>query len=418
QYFPSRPHKNLNINLRFYSPKLQTSAAKIKLVLILPNAISIHPQRINRAPVDPLPSSAFLLLLYSRLPDLNLGLTMAGENITGGVSKPRQALGDVTNQPLKRGFSSIYGDSGLKGVESLEISGFAKQVCLGVENLVREKCESGFKTTADSRGKGILHLQKDGQGHDSNPIASDIGSGDGVEKVVSLISDGHPSETKEESNLLDGNVDVVEKGVGEIGDGSRDSCGSSRTDSDDDVRVSYNVSLSQSVAEELGGSQGLTSESRDPSVDGLEGEKTELPESSMLHSSQNSKSFQLDRCTRFEESSGGACANADLGADFMKTCSCSFCLTALKKSQKEASILVNKFSRGRQAEIPNQGNASNSLQFETDLTSQWRSLFQHMEDIFAHESCQIEKNFLALKDLRESCKMDLAKTNGVPPEHR
>ncbi|CAL1408895.1 unnamed protein product [Linum trigynum] len=356
--------------------------------------------------------------------------------MTGGVSKPRQALGDVTNQPLKRGFSSIYGDSGLKGVESFEISGFAKQVCLGVENLVRDKCESGFKTTGDGKGKGVLLLKKDGQGHDLDPVDSDIGSGDGLENVVSLVLEQHPSETKEASNHIDGGVDVVEKGVGEIGDGSRDSCGSSRTDSDDDARVSYNVSLSQSVAEEFGGSQGLTSECRDPGVDGLEGEKTELHESSLLLSSQNSKSFQLDRCTRFEESSGGACANADLGADFMKTCSCSFCLTAafmwsdlhyqdikgrlssLKKSQKEASILVNKFSRGRQAEVPNQGNASNSLQFETDLTSQWRSLFQHMEDIFAHESCQIEKNFLALKDLRESCKMDLAKTKGVPPEHR
>ncbi|CAI0429252.1 unnamed protein product [Linum tenue] len=364
---------------------------------------------------------------------------MTGGNITDGVSKPRQALGDLTNQSLKRGFSSIYGDSGLKsveGVESFENSGFAKQVCLGVENLVREKCKSGFKTTGDGKGKGVLLLKKDGQIHDSDPVSSEIGIGDGVDNVASLLSDGHPTETKEASNLLDGSVDVVEKGVGEIGDGSRDSCGSSRTDSDDDVRVSYNVSLSQSVAEEFAGSQGLTSESRDPGVDDLDGEKAELHESSMLLSSQNSKSFQLDRCTRFEESSGGACANAELGADFLKTCSCSFCLTAafmwsdlhyqdikgrlssLKKSQKEASILVNKFSRGRQAEVPNQGSASNSLQFETDLTWQWRSLFQHMEDIFAHESCQIEKNFLALKDLRESCKMDLVKTNGVPPDHR
>ncbi|CAL1387633.1 unnamed protein product [Linum trigynum] len=95
---------------------------------------------------------------------------------------------DVTNQPPKRGFSSIYGDSGLKGVESFEISGFAKQVCLGVENLVREKCESGFKTTGDNARKSVL--KKDGHILNSNRVASDIGIGDGVESVANDIGIG------------------------------------------------------------------------------------------------------------------------------------------------------------------------------------------------------------------------------------
>ncbi|CAN1124809.1 hypothetical protein LINPERPRIM_LOCUS31300 [Linum perenne] len=352
---------------------------------------------------------------------------MSGKNFTDGA---RPALGDLTNQPLKRGFSSVYSDSEMKYVKGAEDSGFAKQVCLGVENSVGEKCQSGFKNGGDGTVKGIL-VKKDGKSHSSEPAACQFDL-DGVGNVVSLLSD--EPKVIEPSNPLDDGTNVIEKSNREIGDASGDSCGSSRTDSDDEVRTTYNVSLSQqSVGEVFGGSQGLTDESKDPTVDGLNGETIGLGESSRLLNSQSSKSFQLDRCTRLE--AGDGCANREAGADFLKTCSCSFCLTAafiwsdlhyqdikgrlssLKKSQKEASILVNKFSRGKQAEVHNQSNISKPLQLETDLTCQWRSLFQHMEDIFAQESNQIEKNFLALKDLRESCKTDLANTARVPPEN-
>ncbi|CAN1224755.1 hypothetical protein LINGRAPRIM_LOCUS913 [Linum grandiflorum] len=342
---------------------------------------------------------------------------MSGENT-------RPALGDLSNLPLKRGFSSVYSDSGLKSVEGAEDSGFAKQVCLGVENLVRERCQSGFKS-GDGTGKGIL-VKKDGKVQSSDPAACKIDI-QGVGNVVSLVSDGPKDETqvKEASNPLDGGTIVIDK---IIRDASGDSCGSSRTDSDDELKTTYNVSLSQqSIGEVFGSSQGLTDESKDPVVDGFNAETTGLAEG-------RSKTFQLDRCTRLED--GDGCANRNLSADFLKTCSCSLCLTAafmwsdlhyqdvkgrlsaLKKSQKEASILVNKFSRGRQAEIHHdQGTSSKPLQLETDLTCQWRSLFQHMENIFAQESTQIEKNLFALKDLRESCKTDLEKTTRAPPEN-
>lgn len=64
-------------------------------------------------------------------------------------------------------------------------------------------------------------------------------------------------------------------------------------------------------------------------------------------------------------------------------------LLALKKSQKEASILVNKYARGKQTDLPGQGNSNKSSKLESDLTAQWRSLFHRMEDIFAHESNQL-----------------------------
>ena len=57
----------------------------------------------------------------------------------------------------------------------------------------------------------------------------------------------------------------------------------------------------------------------------------------------------------------------------------------LKKSQKEASILVQRL---KETGTHGQGN-SKSLNLESDLTSQWKSLFIRMEDIFVHESNQL-----------------------------
>jgi hypothetical protein len=80
--------------------------------------------------------------------------------------------------------------------------------------------------------------------------------------------------------------------------------------------------------------------------------------------------------------------------------SCDFhFLSALKKSQKEAGILVNKYSRGKQTDIHSQVNSNKSLNLESDLTDHWRSLFRHMEDMFANESSQlVSVNFTALLD--------------------
>lgn len=64
-------------------------------------------------------------------------------------------------------------------------------------------------------------------------------------------------------------------------------------------------------------------------------------------------------------------------------------MLALKKSQKEASCLVQKCVRGKEIDIPSQGGTGKSSELESDLMSQWRSLFAHMEDIFGHESSKL-----------------------------
>lgn len=76
-----------------------------------------------------------------------------------------------------------------------------------------------------------------------------------------------------------------------------------------------------------------------------------------------------------------------------------FILVALKKSQKDASILAQKSSKEKET-YHDQGNSSNS-KLEFDLCGQWMSLFRHMEDTFAHEGNQLVSvdSFLYLYEL-------------------
>ncbi|XP_021678425.2 uncharacterized protein LOC110663445 isoform X2 [Hevea brasiliensis] len=369
---------------------------------------------------------------------------MSGDNFTEGVSKKRVVLGDLTNCPIEREFSSVSNDVRLKSgdgygkrlVTEDEDSRCAKQVCLGVENLVKEKCKTKFGI--DNSSEKGLFLMEDKQPSDSSPTDSDIDTSQ--ENTVSIISH-RPNENKETSLLLDGGVNVLKsvtltQSVGEGGDASRDSSASTgsmptnssscKKDSDDEGRLTSDVKQSNPE-----GHVG-TGVDKDLGVGILASSKYGPVEWSRLPKSQGSKSYELDRCTALK---GNGCANLSAGADLMKACSCSFCLkaayiwsdlhyqdikgrtAALKKSQKEASILVNKYARGKQTDIHSQGNSNKSSKLESDLTTQWRSLFHHMEDIFVHENNQLQANFVALKDLRENCKMDLERTTGMPSDN-
>ncbi|XP_062098894.1 LOW QUALITY PROTEIN: uncharacterized protein LOC133804763 [Humulus lupulus] len=143
---------------------------------------------------------------------------------------------------------------------------------------------------------------------------------------------------------------------------------------------------------------------------------------------QSVKSRELGRCSTLK---GDGSGNTDVNEEFLKACSCSFCLkaayiwadlqyqdikgriSALKKSQKEANTLVHK-SCTEEASIHGRGSPIKSSSLESDLSGQWRSLFCHMEDILIQESNQLQASFLSLKDLRENCKMDLEMSTKCP----
>ncbi|KAH1079949.1 hypothetical protein J1N35_019710 [Gossypium stocksii] len=299
---------------------------------------------------------------------------MSGDNFTDGIPKFRSILGDITNRSVKRGFSSISDNVGFNSKEASYR--FTKQVCLGEENSIQENPKTPQ--------------------FEPNPNTSSTCSGE--------------TDTSKE-----GLVPVNEK-VSEVIE---------RFDlSDSDDRLDQGEGITQA--------RGTLNDSKDIGVGRLassEGgcvEWLRLPKSS----SQGFRSFELERCVGLKNDG----SNLNAGADMLKACSCSFCLKAayiwsdlhyqdtkgriavLKRSQKEASILVQKSCSGKDTDIQDLGNPNKSSKLESDLTSQWRSLFLNMEDIFVHESNQLQASYIQLKDLRDNCKMDLERITGMPSE--
>ncbi|TYG89536.1 hypothetical protein ES288_A12G107100v1 [Gossypium darwinii] len=304
---------------------------------------------------------------------------MSRDNFTDGIPKVRPVLGDISNRSVKRGFSSISEKLGFDSQEEAD-SQFAKQVCIGVETIIKEKS------------------QKPEFEPNPNFLLSCCGDIDILKEDLVSVNDKF-SEAKEGFELSDSD-DTLEEGqvVAEVGCTLNENC--------------------RNGGEDLGFGRLASSE-------GGCIEWWRLPKSS----SQSSRSFELERCLGLKI--GGVNLNAD---SILKACTCSFCLKAayiwsdlhyqdikgriavLKKSQKEARILVQKSGRGKQNDMNSQGNANKSSKLESDLTSQWRSLFLNMEDIFVHEGNQLQASYTALKDLRADCKMDLERITGMPSE--
>ncbi|XP_044493113.1 uncharacterized protein LOC123216667 isoform X2 [Mangifera indica] len=293
---------------------------------------------------------------------------MSGDNFTEGLRMTRPVLEDVTNRPVKRGVSLIKEYLGPKSGDCENgSSSFAKKVCLQVENLVKEVSKNK-KNRVDNCKKGVCA------------------------DVVSIVSN--------ESAKIDNCVTEAHTGV-ELGEVSRD------------CRVSSVLipTCSKKGCEEGGVQVGRVCDDKGVGLGRLSLSKHGLIERLRLPKLQGLKSFELERCAGLKDD---GCVNLNVGDDMLKDCSCSFCLKALKKSQKEASCLVQKCPRGKEMDIPSQGSSGKSSKLESDLMSQWRSLFAHMEDIYGHESNQLEASFVALKDLRENCKMDLERINRMP----
>ncbi|KAK2655813.1 hypothetical protein Ddye_008865 [Dipteronia dyeriana] len=344
---------------------------------------------------------------------------MSGDNFSDGSRTTRPALGDVTNLPVKRGFSSISGDGCVKklDVETGYSGEFAKKVCLQVENMVKEKCQTIKNSMLNEKESGASSPNK-------------------RENIVSIVSIAR-----------DLGVTIAHNGV-ELYDTSRGGCVSSVSIPNKDCeggerRFVSDAILPDDVHEEL--LVGCVSGDKDPGVGSVVSSKCGSTEWSRLPKSQGSRSFELERCVGLK---GDHCANLNAGADLLKDCSCSFCLKAayiwsdlhyqdikgriaegrslfhtenyinlaLKKSQKEASFLLEKCGKGKQTDGPGQGNASNLSKLESDLMSHWKSLFLHMEDIFVQESSKLQASFLPLKDMRENCKMDLGRTIEIPSD--
>ncbi|KAI3451134.1 hypothetical protein Pfo_007799 [Paulownia fortunei] len=153
----------------------------------------------------------------------------------------------------------------------------------------------------------------------------------------------------------------------------------------------------------------------------------------VMPESQESRVFGVDRSAKLKEDE---CANMSGGTDSIKACSCSFCtkaayiwldlnhqdikarLSAMKKSQKDASILAERSCRIKVTEKHGAESSTRVSKLESHLIYQWRSLFQRTADIWEEEGNQLEASLLPLTDLREKCKTDLELINAKMTEKR
>ncbi|KAK1361702.1 Tether containing UBX domain for GLUT [Heracleum sosnowskyi] len=333
-----------------------------------------------------------------------------------GVFKKRNALGDVTNLVGKRGFSEISGgDVGdRKKVKSL------KQVCLEVENLGKK--EGLAEGSVDKEGgKEVLDCSR------ISPEVNELRN-----QFVSEVLEGLKND------FQDGRIDDVSQSVAHV---SRDGCVASDVkptsprfmDSVDDggnqakdEGVGSQGEQSTTVYEEFDTDDGESDED-EVGDDYLGSSKSESIDCLRFPESQESRSG-LERCVGLK---GDGLSDSPVGMDLIKACSCSFCtkaayiwsdlhyqdtkgrLAALKKSQKEANILVQRSTKNKAIDMSGQ-EKPDVLDLQSSLMGQWRSLFSHMEDIFGQESSQLESNLYTLKDLRDNCKTELESLNGMP----
>ncbi|KAG7535529.1 hypothetical protein ISN45_Aa08g029570 [Arabidopsis thaliana x Arabidopsis arenosa] len=316
---------------------------------------------------------------------------MTGDGCSLVVSKEtRLALCDMTNVPSKRGLSAILGDLLLKSgddsgksIVAREGSGvkFSKRLCLVVDDLVKESTRTSDTNEASSS--------------DDN-------------KISSFDCDSENFDVKESQGETNA-VDIgVEPSKGD-GDTVKETC---EKDSDMNVCASQTDAV---TSEDL--AMTLFSSNNSESA-GL-----------LVPNSQTIKSFNINRCSNVD---GMGIVNHDMEADQeLKSCSCSFCLKAayiwsdlhyqdikgrlsvLKKSQKEASGLIKRNDRAKPMDIYGSENSNNSTNTENPM-DQWTSLFLNMEGILARESNHLHSSFVAMKELRENCKIDLERASKTP----
>uniref|UniRef100_A0A1J3IMK9 Uncharacterized protein n=1 Tax=Noccaea caerulescens TaxID=107243 RepID=A0A1J3IMK9_NOCCA len=265
----------------------------------------------------------------------------------------RPALADVSNLSRKRGISSILGDllrksedgSGKIVAHEGSREKFSKRLCVVVDDLVKENATP-------------IDTNEQGSSSDFNNSCGD-------------------SDDKESEESRDATVEISS------GDG-------------EPVKEIYF---------EPGDKDGA----RECNVNDLE--------------SHNLRSFEMSRCSNVNKEEEHV--NQNMGDDLLKSCSCSFCLkaayiwsdlhyqdikgrlSALKKSQKIASSLIQRNVKERPTDFHDSVNSVISAKLESNLMGQWRSLFLSMGDILAHESIHLQNSFLRMKELREDCKIDL-----------
>ncbi|KAL8199614.1 hypothetical protein R6Q57_013182 [Mikania cordata] len=331
---------------------------------------------------------------------------MSGETPSNGAFKPRSALGDVTNQIGKRGFSLIS-TSGVKSGDDCkkdECIHFVKKECRRVDYFKKEKKNEEIAGC-------ILRP------HSNNQISSSKGdSRDGISKIACEIKVLRPPDARQNvTSTSSAGVDAIDV----VGDSSQhtqlvhpihldDNGPDGIVETEEDERADSAV-IPPFKSKEIGETSLGMDDGNDVSLDNLDSSKDGDLDFSRFLESQESKCGLEKDIVQTGDGLSSTCM------DMIKACSCSFCMKAAylwsdllyqdlkgriaasKKSQKEANILVNRNSR----DIAR--NTEKFSNLESDLTGRWKSLFLHMEDIFVREGNQLDRSLSTLKELIDDC---------------
>ncbi|MED6181450.1 hypothetical protein PIB30_019346 [Stylosanthes scabra] len=311
----------------------------------------------------------------------------------------RPALSDVTNRPSKRPFSSISADSPRKTTSDGD-SHFAKK---------KFHHQLGANFTTHFNHDEPLQFQEKGNKPKpslSLPFCGAI-SDASLRSFSSQRSDPPTNNLPEEQTFFTG-AGVTSLGFGEdVPD--RNPSG-----------VPEGIPITEGLSNRI-----IQNAHTEVSVDKLASSKSIVVEPPMISASHDF-GF-LGRCSALKGASG---ANSSVDSvDLLKQCTCSFCskaayiwsdlhyqdvkgrLGALKKSQKEASSTLQRFSDLKEKLVHDPQSTTESSKLELILMEQWKSLFVHMGNTFAQETKQLESKFEELRDLRESCRSSLDSTD-------
>ncbi|KAK4785097.1 hypothetical protein SAY86_001786 [Trapa natans] len=301
-------------------------------------------------------------------------------------SRGRNVLGDLTNRPLKRGLSFVLDDA--------------------------------LSNSRDPKGKS--KVLRTGDSMECEKLISED-KVVGVGKLSSFLKERGDLNDQISSSSVPPSLSGDIYSVGGLGTGFPDE---GRQSSDKDE------SATPMVIEDLVLGGDISHADKNFGVGKLASNKSGSIEWSRLPLNSQVGTFELEKCKFLKGSEARTCQGKDLIGD----CSCSFCLkaayiwsdlhyqdikgrvNALRKSQKEASILLHEISKGKDigANIFSNTSKPSELDLESSLVNQWRSLFLHMENVLAQENNQLQANYTALSDLRENCKMDLEVINRMP----
>ncbi|KAL1569619.1 hypothetical protein AAHA92_01078 [Salvia divinorum] len=391
---------------------------------------------------------------------------MAEGSGSRGQSRSRPALGDVTNRIGKRGFSAREKDGGrsfdFSDKDTLKRICVSPRPCSAINSLKGNVISSLSKIPVENREpnlKGendVIGSLKFNDGSDKDKIL-DLRGANVVNVSINeldVIDDDESSNGCDEVaglNCLDPDLENLEgeEGLNSVAnevdgcsplDSLKENKISGTAEVADELGESSHADTSRTVSET--GADFLDDGEENISPEGIQGEHNHLDDHNadnfalsqsgsadftVLPQSQESRVFGIDKGKKLQEDE---CALMTGGSKAINACSCSFCskaqyiwldlhqkdikarLSALKKSQKDASILAERSSRIK----VNEKHGADSSKLESHLMNQWRSLFQHMSDIWAAETNQLEASLLPLNNLKDKCKVEMELNNAKLPE--